>query len=209
MKVPPPSLEYVQCYYCDLIQRKNNLKRHIDVKHKKKRFRWRVVVSQGQSSLLERVPGGAKAIVTDIQCSNSVENINNPIMAEIEERFCNVSLNRDNEDPPTPTRIVYSHDTEDNKISDGGIEGIKSDFREVASEIKNSVSDIMAKFTEILFVREIERPNISKPEMLASSETNPDQDTHLIKECTSADQLLNILPNRGFQFNEETYKFRH
>ena len=227
-KKTAPNWEKVKCYWCDTPIVSRNLKRHTKVLHPKKYPKSTRILSVGQSRLF---PGRAKAIVNDIQDSNLDTNILESDLAELEDTFDNVTLNsNENLSTETHQKDLCSSDTRENKSenlksidkdctdsenilksTDGGaLDEISKDIKEVfsvMSELKNNFTGMMASFIgKQLVVSEKKRFEKPRSVLLESLEINPAQDS--FHKCKNPQQLLKILPQRGFIYLEEVEEIK-
>ena len=219
-----PSTENVKCNFCNIVLSKKNLLRHTDKKHKGKLTQSSIILSRGQTKL---IPGQAKAMTNDTKDTKLAANTINSNLAELEDTLVKVTLNSDDDISSDMPREGVCSDvnnkdkvgtvSSNNKFStdcgnildpeDNGsslIEEISNDFREIFSEFKNFVTDMMGnsiKNKSIIYKKEIFEK--SKNDMPESLETNLVPNCSKISMCKDVQQLLEILPEQGFNFCEE------
>ena len=234
-KAPPPSQEKVKCFWCNHEGRKDNLKKHHDLKHPGKELKWKHILPDGQSSLFKLFPGRANSIVPETQPPSAEECHPSSHLSDLgvfggtsadvaEESYDAETLNND-DTTETPRKRFCSgdfksagasggnsggRDIADNEnnhektVSGGAIEGIVKDLKDVVSsmsDLKNNFTDMVARFTEKLVVSEKEASEDSRKS--ESLEIEPIIDSSAVFNSKDLYQLLKILPDRGFDFDEE------
>ena len=167
---PPPSQEKVRCFWCEHCGRKDNIKKHCDLKHPGKEYKWRHILAPGQSSLAKHFPG--KVVLVDPVVSGSPKDILNVIDDYDEpsnKRFC--SENKVN-DKNRSSVFYFENNIEEPepKISEESkdvLGGIVNDMRDIAGSLialKDDFSSMLGSFGSKL-VLHTEPPSLTSDQV--------------------------------------------
>ena len=216
---PPPSQEKVRCFWCEQTGRKDNMKKHHDLKHPHREFKWRQIIAPGQSSLRNHFSGQAEKVThiseTDNESPNNVsENTiedKNESIESPRKRFCSGNDWENNAVLDVEDIVVDTADTE----TSGGVTGMVRDFKEIVesvSELKNDFVEMLASFRARLVLgpdseKEGDESKVSDQMQQEGSPLTPIESSINIFAAKDLEELQMKAKELGFNFDSEAEQF--
>ena len=199
---PAPSRGSVICSHCKTPQLKKNLKRHTDKSHKGMPMKFSLSLSDGQSTLMNLIPSAT----TSNDCVTKSTKVSNSTVSEVEDTFQKITLNDDN------TKIKHAEVNSEDKqcmISENNLNPKSTGLiQEIAKEVRECCNNITKMFVNISDKKAVlgkaVSPKKSKNKDLESIETRFTDDSSAVHDCKNAEQLLEVIQDRGFKYFEDS-----
>ena len=190
------------------------MRKHQELKHPGKDFKWKHILTGGQSNLLAmlHVPGRAIHVDKSIPEVGKDDNMKE-VFVEGEEvglddadavlnpsrkRFC--SGEAKNQEGGEDKKEANTHDVIEKKdIGESSVVGILSDLKEVASSmtiVKDSFTELLSNFGGLFVNKGID-------ESLEEALVQANDDSSVLFACKDFKQLMQVVEERGFDYDEE------
>ena len=182
------------------------MKKHTELKHPGKEVKWKHIVSGGQSSLLSMftnpIPGKAN-IVSDSE--NDVDDNHNLLEGDdngpSRKRFCSGEEEKNDANDEISSPALDKNDTQ----KKDPIGGILSDLEEVVhsiKDVKNSFAEMISNFGGMFVQKASIEPQAKEPVPEAEG-NDPVAEVSTLFACKDFTKLLQVLPERGYDYDEE------
>ena len=222
-KFAPPSLERAKCVWCGHEGRKDNLRKHHDQKHPGKEFKWKQILLDGQSSLYSHFPGKAERV----EPSNKESEVDKVIIELPSEGFENIDHDNIEKDQPRKrqrtedVRVDIStlveapkHTTIDDEnnaqinpsesVAGQIVNEVKREISNTVTEFKYSLTQMMESFAKQFTLREKDITDEDIDEKGDAVTDDSELNSSSIFSCKDAGQLLKLLPEISFEYDEES-----